>query len=213
MKCEHCDKECKNRNSLIQHEIRCQKNPNKIKTNHSEETKKKLSTVMKIVNSNSKRVWKSETINKLKKSSKDFNEKYWSDEKRKEHSLLMMSVIKENPNSYSVNNVSGRAKIIEYNGKKLKGNWELFIAKLLDNFDIKWTNDIKPIPYFWNNTWHLYFPDFYLTDYDKYIEVKGYERERDRKKWENVKNLIVIKEKDIDILKINEDKIFEIING
>ena len=36
-------------------------------------------------------------------------------------------------------------------------------------------------------------------------------RERDIKKWESVENLIVIKEKDIDLLKIDDEKIIEII--
>ena len=29
-KCKYCGKECKNKNSLAQHEIRCKENPNKI---------------------------------------------------------------------------------------------------------------------------------------------------------------------------------------
>ena len=29
-KCQYCNKECKNKNSLVQHEIRCKLNPNKI---------------------------------------------------------------------------------------------------------------------------------------------------------------------------------------
>lgn len=161
---------------------------------------------MKVVNTNSSRIWKKDTIEKLKKSSKEINNEYWTEEKRKEHSLLMSKIVKERPDSYSKNNVSGRAKIIDYNGKKLKGKWELQIAELLDKYKIDWTNDIEPIPYFWNNNWHLYFPDFYLIKQNKFIEVKGYERERDRKKWENVNNLIVIKEKEIEILKKMEKK-------
>lgn len=30
MKCRFCEKDCKNRRSLIQHEIRCKKNPDKL---------------------------------------------------------------------------------------------------------------------------------------------------------------------------------------
>lgn len=30
MKCKYCDKECKNKNSLAQHECRCKDNPNRI---------------------------------------------------------------------------------------------------------------------------------------------------------------------------------------
>lgn len=33
--CKYCGKECKNKNSLIQHEIRCKENPNKIDTSNS----------------------------------------------------------------------------------------------------------------------------------------------------------------------------------
>jgi hypothetical protein len=211
MNCKYCDKECKSKISLIQHEIRCFENPNKIRTKHSEDTKNKLSKIMKVVNTNSTRVLSKESVDKIKQSSKEFNKNYWTDEKRKEHSLLMSKIIKENPDSYSINNVSGRAKIVEYNGFKLKGSWELMIAKILDNLKIKWTNIIEPFPYFWNEEWHLYFPDFYLIDYNKYIEVKGYERERDLKKWECVKNLVVLKGKEIELLKLNDKKIFEYI--
>ena len=34
MKCQYCGKECKNKNSLAQHEIRCN-NPNKIKSGNN----------------------------------------------------------------------------------------------------------------------------------------------------------------------------------
>lgn len=51
--CQYCGKSCKNKNSLIQHEIRCKKNPNHIecygnKGNMSEHTKKYYSTKIKI---------------------------------------------------------------------------------------------------------------------------------------------------------------------
>ena len=35
MKCQYCGKECKNKNSLAQHEIRCSNNPNKIKSGNN----------------------------------------------------------------------------------------------------------------------------------------------------------------------------------
>jgi len=212
MNCKFCKKKCLNNNSLVQHQIRCNRNPDKIRTKHSEETKKKLSKVMKEVNTNSQRVWKTESIEKLRQSSKSFNKGYWTEENRKKHSDLMKKVVKQNPESYSTNNVSGRAKIYEYNGVKLKGTWEVRIATLLDKYNIKWTNDIKPIPYFWEEKWHLYFPDFYLIEYDKYIEVKGYERKRDISKWEAVeKPLIVLKQNDFEVLKKEESKIKEYI--
>ena len=35
MKCQYCGKECKNKNSLAQHEIRCNNNHNKIKSGNN----------------------------------------------------------------------------------------------------------------------------------------------------------------------------------
>ena len=38
-------------------------------------------------------------------------------------------------------------------------------------------------------------------DYDRYIEVKGYERDRDKSKWKVVKDLIVLKKNEITKIK------------
>lgn len=162
---------------------------------------------MKTNNTNSMRIWKQDTIERMKISSREINKKYWTEEKRKEQSIRMSEIVRNKPESYSINNVSGRAKMIEYNGYKLKGGWELKVAMILDKFNIKWTNKIKPFSYYWNEKWHLYFPDFYMVEYDKYIEVKGYQRERDIEKWKSVSNLIILKEKDIEDLTKDDSKI------
>lgn len=47
-----------------------------------------------------------------------------------------------------------------------------------------------------------YFPDFYLPNLDLYIEVKGYERERDLAKWSQFpEKLIVLKKQEIEEIK------------
>lgn len=101
----------------------------------------------------------------------------WTDDQKAQHSDLMKKVVIDNPESYSASNVSGRVKSYNYNGLVLKGQWELLVAKKLHSEEIKFTNKIDPIPYVWKETnkVHLYFPDFYLSDYDIFIEVKGYE--------------------------------------
>ena len=109
----------------------------------------------------------------------------------------MRKAVLTNPESYSSNNVSGRTPIIEYKGFKLKGSWELETAKWLDRNNIKWTNEIKGFEYDWEGSVHLYYPDFYLNDLNLYVEVKGYERERDRAKWKVIPDLIIIKKKEI----------------
>ena len=106
--------------------------------------------------------------------------------------MSMKRAVRENPDSYSKNNVSGRVKIVEYNGVKLKGSWELITAQWLDSINVKWKAEVNPQEYIWNNSTHLYFPDFYLTDYDVYIEVKGYKRDRDDAKWTSFDGTLTI---------------------
>lgn len=209
--CKFCGKLCLNNNSLAQHQIRCNKNPDKIRTKHSDDTIKKLSTIMSKVCNNSNRIYTDEKRKNMSNWSKNFNSTYWTDENREKHSQRMKKVVEDNPESYSTNNVSGRVKLYEYNGIKLKGTWEVKIVTLLDKFNIKWTNNIKPFPYYWNNSWHLYFPDFYLIDYDLFIEVKGYQRDRDIEKWKVLDNLLVIKKKEIYSFSKDENKFLDLI--
>jgi hypothetical protein len=51
---------------------------------------------------------------------------------------------------------------------------------------------VNPQPYYWNGKWHLYFPDFFLPDHNAYIEVKGYQTDRDDAKWAHFKGTLVI---------------------
>lgn len=202
MECEFCGKICKNSNSLSNHKVRCDLNPNKIITIWDESMRQKQSDIMKLKHNNSNRVWSKNTLKKLSEKSKNFNEKYWTEEVRDSHSQLMKKIVSENPKSYSTNNVCGRTKSVDYNGFKLNGSWELEVAKWLDSNNIKWTNEVNGFEYEWKGK-RLYYPDFYLPDLDLYIEVKGFERERDRIKWKSIPNLIIIKEKEIKKIKEN----------
>lgn len=108
----------------------------------------------------------------------------------------MKNVVLRNPKSYSSENVSGRVKTYIHNGVKLKGKWELEVAKWLDSLSIIWQQIEKPFPYYWNEKWHSYFPDFYIPSYDIYIEVKGFKRERDDCKWNDFPHKLVVINKD-----------------
>lgn len=145
-----------------------------------------------------------ETRKKIGKSSSERMIEHWKDPNNvKKQSDAMKIAVLNNPESYSSQNVSGRVKsydcVDSFNNKvKLKGKWELKVATYLNDNNIKWTNKITPSPYFWNNDWHLYFPDFFLIDSNVYLEVKGYQRDRDIEKWNYFKdNLIIIKKKEI----------------
>lgn len=121
----------------------------------------------------------------------------WTDERRQRFSERMKIAVRSNPDSYSKNNVCGRVKIYEYNGVKLKGKWELEFAKWLDKMGIIWESECNPQPYFWNNSWHMYFPDFYLRDHNIYVEVKGFKRDRDIAKWKQFEGDLIIVDKDV----------------
>ena len=55
----------------------------------------------------------------------------------------------------------------------LDSSYERTLAKLFDEHKIKW---IRPKPLIWSdkeNIQHHYFPDFYLEDYDVYLDPKN----------------------------------------
>lgn len=205
MNCLYCGKECKNDNSLRNHERLCKLNPSKqtIISNFIKYNKK-------VKNGEIKKHIKNQFV-KAKLEGREITVSYETRNKIRNQKLgkkltvehienirnSMKLAVEKNPESYSSKNVSGRTPIIEYNGFKLKGGWELKFAIWLDKNNIRWTNVVKPFEYFWKGGIHLYFPDFYLIDYDRYVEVKGYERERDRCKWKVIKDLILIKKNDI----------------
>jgi hypothetical protein len=54
---------------------------------------------------------------------------------------------------------------------RLRSSWELMFAVLLDLLDIKWTYEEHK--FLKKDGHHRYIPDFYLVDYDKFVEIKG----------------------------------------
>lgn len=204
LKCRYCGRECKNENSLRNHERLCKQNPNRqiLKSNFIEYNKKRKEQGIKGTNQYTKAkelglpkpIVSDETKQKIAKTWKG---KHHSEETKQKISKGIKKAIQEHPESYSSCNVNGRVKNVIYNGIKLDGKWELEVAKYLDKNSIQWERPSIGIEYEWNNKIHLYFPDFYLSDYNTYIEVKGLVRERDYAKWKSINNLIVIKAKEI----------------
>lgn len=141
-------------------------------------------------------VLKDSTRKKLSEAAKTSNETRWTKEFREKHSEKMKEAVKKYPESYTSSN-RGRTKQIVVDGVKFQGKWELeFYQYCVENkINIKKSNEY--FEYEWNGT-RKYFPDFYLPDLDLYIEVKGYETERDRAKWTNFpKKLKIIRKEDI----------------
>lgn len=58
-----------------------------------------------------------------------------------------------------------------YNGIWFDSNWEVQVAKSLDENKVKW---IRPkIGFIWTDNGNKYYPDFYLCDYDIYLDPKN----------------------------------------
>lgn len=97
-------------------------------------------------------------------------------------------------------NSFSKARTYEYNGEKYYGKWELNYAIYLDKTlgKNKWKKNRNKFYYFFNNENHFYTPDFYLIEDDCYIEIKGYETEKDRAKWKQFPHkLKVLKGKEL----------------
>lgn len=72
-------------------------------------------------------------------------------------------------------------KIINYKGVMLDSTWELALAERLDQLNVKWIRP-NPIPWIDNKgIKHNYFPDFYLSDYNLYLDPKNPECVRQQK--------------------------------
>lgn len=203
MQCKFCGREGLSLNSNIQHELRCKKNPDKIKVIPSYGMLGKTGSNQYIKAEQlglPKPVLSDETREKFRISSAS---QTWTEERRINHRQAMRRAVEHNPESYTSSN-RGRTKQIEYDGIKFQGKWELeFYCWAKDNE----FNLIRPtvgFKYTWNGD-RTYFPDFYIESLDSYVEVKGYETERDRAKWNQfTKKLCVIKKKEIK--EIQDDK-------
>ena len=205
LKCKYCKKECKNKNSLTQHEIRCKLNPNRIDLSY-------ISSGHSLGHKGGNQFTKAKEEGREIIISEETRKKlgnYWRGKSHTEEEKLKISkgikkAILNNPDSYSSTNVNGRVKHYIFNGVKLDGLWELEVAKYLENNNIKWERPKNGFKYIWNNSEHIYFPDFYLPEYNYYIEVKGYQRDRDLYKWQSIEHIIIIKHKEIENIRNNK---------
>lgn len=120
---------------------------------------------------------------------------------RENHRKTMQQVVKRSPEQYLGRYRGRKMKTftdVDYLGNKCThlGSWEKLIADLLTQNNIHWVKEQYSFNYTFNNSTHLYYPDFYLPDYNLYIEVKGMVTDKDKAKWRDFppsESLIVIK--------------------
>lgn len=212
--CKYCGKECKNKNSLAQHEIRCKENPNKI--SFTSNFIKYNNTPHKGTNQFIKAKELGLSIPTFSKETREKQGKAWlgkkhTNEEKQKISNGIQKAILEHPESYS--GLNSKAKKEVYNGIKFDSSWEVDVAKYLDKNNIKWERVKTGFKYLYENKYHHYYPDFYLIDLNYYIEVKGYQRDinKDLCKWNTINNLIIIKCKEINDIKRDKYNIYDYI--
>lgn len=206
--CKYCGKKVKTLNGLKHHEPYCKLNPNK-KQHHdtSPESNKKKSHVawnkgLTKETNETIRLYGEKISNNYKTGKiKHHHTKHSTDTKIK-LSNIRKEYLKNNPNPIKS---CGRAKKYNYKNVVLDGTWEVIFATYLDSLNIVWERPKNYFEYEYNGT-HMYYPDFFLKDYNIYVEVKGYETDLDRIKWNAIKDihkqkLLVIKKYEIDNIK------------
>jgi hypothetical protein len=193
IECNYCKRECKNKNSQINHERFCKENPNK------KDSPFKLYKKLNPAPWNKGKVGVQVSPAKGKPGTMK-NKKHTEETKR-----IMSNKAKERYlNGWEP--VAGRCKKYSYNSPvagdiKVDGTWELTFCQYADKKGLRWRRNkdrfayVKP-----DGTNSTYCPDFFVEDWNSYIEVKGYETDLDKAKWEQFPNnltLIVYKKKDI----------------
>lgn len=179
MKCKFCSKEYTSKIGLSNHQTRCPQNPNRQLQILTEDGRKRISE-------------KTRKNNLARNSDLEF---------KKRHQQAMRDAVKKYPESYNSSN-RGRTKQIIVDGIKFHGKWEVEFYQYCKNNNIQVLRSNEWFEYEWNGL-RKYFPDFFLPELNLYVEIKGYETERDRAKWSQFpKSLCIIKE--VEIKKIRE---------
>lgn len=189
------------------HETLCQLNPNK-KSPKNQYTKARDNgteysisddTRAKLVACNTGRIHKQETIEKLKVS--------------------MQKAVLDNPESYNGRFNRGFVKeIICSNGFKVLGSWEASFVEFCISHNIILKQPKIPFDYIYENRSRKYFPDFYLKEYNTYVEIKGYKTAKDVAKWEYFTNkhknkLLIIDKSNIKNIKNDTISIEELLKS
>ena len=166
--CKFCRKVCKNANSLRNHERLCKENPEHQESSWTKFNHERGAWNKGLTKETDERVRKyGETCSKRIQSGiipKSFKGRHHTDE----HKQRMRELALERQ-------LGGwhTSKTIDYKGIKLDSRYEYEVAKELDENQVKWK---RPTYFLWEDTngvKHRYYPDFYLPEYNVYLDPKN----------------------------------------
>lgn len=179
--CKFCNGEYKNSNSLNNHQTRCKLNPERI------DNKKFASGNRKGIPSwNSGLAGKNDPRCKISEKNKDNLvgiAKSRTSEWYKENGKKISASISKKVSAGKWHTSLAKNMHIDYYGIDLHGTWELKYALYLDAHNIKWVRNKETFEYEYSNKIRRYTPDFYLTESNEYVEIKGYKTKKDEAKW------------------------------
>lgn len=176
LNCIYCEKLCKNKNSLAQHECRCKLNPNKYSVVNN----------FGSYSANGCTAWNKgltkETDIRVARYAKTFSTNYQA-------GLFTITNRSADPEvraklrKAALDNIQS-GKVIPicharghkgyYNGIWCDSSWELaFVIYCISN-KIPVMRNFDRFEYNFGGNTHIYVPDFYLPDTQQYVEIKGY---------------------------------------
>lgn len=208
--CKYCGKECKNINSLKQHECRCKQNPNHIVTNfdiYSNIINYRNKGYKWMNNGIQSKCVKPESINDYLKNGWDFG----MDNKLKEirsnslkgkstgrASTLEKELLRKQKISNSMkgnknwmfNKHHGNAKQGWYNGIHCDSTWELAFLVYYKEHNLYIERCKQYFNFIWEGERHKYIPDFITNE--GIIEIKGRKTKKSLEKEKQFPNIKVI---------------------
>lgn len=191
MNCKFCRNLCKNYNSRINHERLCKENPNRDMSFFIEHQDKlsliRNSPEFKYQNQYTKAealgldkpIISEESRIKISIASRNR-----SDEVNKKIGESVSKTIRKKVEEGTWHTSLAKRMHHNYNGIDLHGSWELNYAKWLDQNNIRWERCKRSFSYIFENKRRRYTPDFFLSESNQYIEIKGYKTTKDVAKWE-----------------------------
>lgn len=167
---------------------------NKIKEWHKKNehplkgTKRPEHVIAAIIKHNTGKIASEETRKKQSKAQSGINNGFYGKHHTKETIDFLRESSKRTTRRGKDSNFYGKKywpdrKLFNYNGVKYRSNWEVNTAIYFDTNGIKFEYETKIFDL--GDT--TYTPDFYLTDYNKCIEVKGYWYEDAKEKFNDFK--------------------------
>jgi len=184
LNCKFCAKDCKNANSLRNHERLCKENPEH-QTTYFSTPERKLD-----MRCRTNQFIKAEREGLPKPIVSAITRKKSSDavlsrtnEWNKENGKRIAKTIAEKVANGTWHTSLAKNMHYDYNGVDLHGSWELSYAMYLDENKIKWVRNKDSFAYVFEGKTRKYTPDFFLVDTKEYVEVKGYNTEKDDAKW------------------------------